>query len=431
MTKSNRLQTTPVNTSHLQRLFIIRSLTIVAQISTMLFALYYLNINFHTHAVITCVVFLMLFNSYVWFRLRTNAPVTNNEIFFHLLVDSCALTVILYFSGGASNPFIALFLFPIIVSVTILPAKYAWILASINFACYTFLIFYFHPVGFAGADASHNHQPLSQAFNMHIFGMWIAFIFCVGFIAFFVMKMGNTIHEQKNQLLKIQETALRDQKIIALGTLAASTAHELGTPLGTMNLLVAELKEDLQTAPTNIQQDLDILKQQIDRCKQALSNLSASAGEVHLSMGSAALVEDFLQQILESWQATRPEIEVKCHWQNHHKNAKILNDLSLSQAITNILDNAADESPENIDWSASWNNSELIMEIRDRGQGLSDEIKSQLGKSLFSQKEQGLGLGLFLSHAIIERFGGEVRLFNRKGNGINVRITLPLLTDVG
>lgn len=426
MNNSSTFTITPINTSHLYRLFILRSLTIVVQISAMAFAVYYLKVQMHLAPILFCVMALTAFNTYVWFRIRRDKAVSHNEIFLHLLIDVAALTFVLFYSGGASNPFITLFLFPIIVSVTILPTKFAWILATLNFACYTFLIFFYHPINI-GVEI-HTHAPIEGAFRLHILGMWIAFIFSAGFIAFFVMKMGNTIHEQESLLLKAQETALRDQRIIALGSLAASTAHELGTPLGTMNLLVAELKQELNNAPEQVQKDLDLLKQQVGRCKEALSNLSASAGEFHLSKGNAATVDEFLQEILQSWQLMRPEVQVECHWQNDNTGqAKILNDLTLTQAITNILSNAADASPAHVEWHAHWNAKQLIMEINDRGPGLTDEIKQKLGKSPYSEKEKGLGIGLYLTNAIIERFGGEMKFINRENGGLTVGITLPLI----
>lgn len=418
----------PVNTSHLRRLFILRSLTIAVQLCAMLFAVYFLKIELNLLPILLCVFALASFNAYVWFRISDGEAVQENEIFLHLLVDVAALTIVLYFSGGASNPFITLFLFPIIVSVTILPTKYAWILATLNFACYTFLIFFYHPIELG--EFIHSQNQFKSAFNMHILGMWIAFIFSAGFIAFFVMKMGNTIHEQEALLLEAQETALRDQRIIALGTLAASTAHELGTPLGTMNLLVSELKQDLGSAPEQVQHDLDLLKQQINRCKQALSNLSEHASNVQVNTGNIISVRGFLTQILKSWQLMRPEVQINCSWVSDDDECTILNDLTLNQAIMNILDNAADVSPYKVEWNANWNEIQLVMEISDRGPGIAEDSQRQLGKlPQQSNKEAGLGLGLFLSHAIIERFSGEVQFYNRDGGGMTVRITLPVLSQ--
>ncbi len=415
----------PVNKSHLRRLFILRSLTIIVQVCAMLFAEFFLEIQLDLLPMVICVIGLLLFNTYVWRRINNDKPVSNNEIFGHLIVDVLALTLVLYFSGGASNPFVTLFLFPIIVSVTILPKKYAWVLAVLSIACYTVLIFYFEPIGINGMQET--HASMGLAFSMHIIGMWLAFILSAGFIAFFVMKMGQTIHEQETLLLKAQETALRDQRIIALGSLAAATAHELGTPLGTMNLLASELKQQLPDAPRQVKKDLELLKQQIALCKKALSNLSHSAGTLHLAEGNILPVHEFLQKILDSWQLMRPEVKIHCLDKEGAPEARILNELTISQAITNILDNAADVSPDDVECAAAWNQTKLIMEIRDRGPGMANDLKNKLGKAPHSEKDKGLGIGLLLSHAIIERFGGEVQLFDREGGGMIVRVTLPLI----
>ena len=365
---------------------------------------------------------LSAFNVYVWLRLKRYDESSDNEIFKHLLVDVAALTIVLYLTCGASNPFITLFIFPIIISVTVMPARFSWMFAAITFIAYTFLMFQYQPI-----DMMHAEHKMDDEFNTHILGMWMAFALSAGLVAHFVVKMGNTIRSQQDLLVKAKEDALRDRQIIELGTLAASTAHELGTPLGTMNLLVNELKKEISDVPGQITKDLDSLKNQIDRCKEALSNLSASAGAINISEGTITLVSEYLKNVLVTWQAVRPDVEVETRWDGVEIQTSILDDRTLTQAIMNILDNAADVSPQDIEWDAAWNNKQLVMEIRDRGNGLSEDIKHKLGKIPVSQKEQGLGLGLFLSHTIIERFGGSVNLSNREGGGMTTRIIVPLV----
>jgi len=422
MTSSNLSAYFNANYLHMRHLFILRSLFIVVQIVATFIAIFYMHLDLPLTPLLMEFIALSAFNVYVWLRLKCYDGASDNEIFKHLFVDVAALTVVLYFTGGASNPFITLFIFPLIISVTVMPARFSWMFAAITFIAYTFLMFQYQPL-----EMMHAEHNMGSEFNTHIMGMWMAFALSAGLVAHFVAKMGNTIRLQQNLLVKANEDALRDRQIIELGTLAASTAHELGTPLGTMNLLVTELKKDIRNVPDQVTKDLDSLKCQIDRCKDALSNLSASAGAINISEGTITSVEDYLKNVMVTWQAVRPEVELQTSWNGTDIHANILDDRTLTQAIMNILDNAADVSPLDIEWDADWDAKQLVMEIRDRGHGLSEDIKHKLGKSPVSQKEQGLGLGLFLSHTIIERFGGSVNLSNREGGGMTTRIIVPLV----
>lgn len=408
------------NTHHLRRLFFLRNLFILAQLFAFCIAILYAHMQLQLVPLLLEVFVLAILNAFVWRRLKSSNDVSDNEIFRHLLIDTAALTIVLYFTGGASNPFITLFIFPLIIAVTVLPRRFAWVFMVITVFSYTLLMFQYIPMKMTGAE---------HDMDLHVAGMWMAFVLSAGLVAHFVVKMGATIREQEDQLIKAREAALRDRQIIELGTLAASTAHELGTPLGTMNLLVSELKNELINAPAQINNDLDLLNLQIDRCKNALSNLSVSAGAINVSSGRVETVSEYLTSVLNEWKSVRPNTHVVTCWSGGNSLAKILDDRTLTQAVMNILDNAADASLEDIEWDASWDNEQLVMEIRDRGYGFAKDFKVSLGRSRSSQESQGLGLGLFLSHAIIERFGGTVNLINRDGGGMTTRIAIPLIVS--
>ena len=406
---------------NLWRLFLLRILMILVALAGIGIARYVLHMHLSLASLFVVISGLVLFNIVVWLRTRSAASVTDNEIFFQLLVDVCALAAILYFTGGATNPFIILFIFPLAISVTILPKRYAWVLAALSIVLYSMLMFQFEPI-----NMSHSSHVSDEAFNLHILGMWMAFILAASLISYFVVQMGNTIRAQQAELQRAREIALRDKQIIALGTLAASTAHEMGTPLGTIQLIASELENELLNAPEQVQKDIVTLKQQVSRCKEALSNLSVSAGTVHLSSGNISNTRAYLDEILSGWKATRADIQLKTNWDSRLDATNIHIDKTLSQAIVNILDNAADASPDQVEWDACAEKNMLRMEVRDRGRGLSDMANQHIGKQPYSEKDKGLGLGLFLSLAIIERFGGSVNIANREGGGLVTQVNVPL-----
>jgi two-component system sensor histidine kinase RegB len=168
-----------------------------------------------------------------------------------------------------------------------------------------------------------------------------------------------------------------------------------------------------------------LLHTQIDRCKAALSTRAASAGDVRLLGGGAMAVDGYLTSLYEEWQQANPGIALRTRWEGEQPAPAILADRTLSQAISNILDNAADVSPRAVEWYAHWTQSECVMEIRDWGPGLTAEAKQKVGKVPYTGKPEGLGLGLFLAHAIIGRFGGSVTLHNCEDGGSCTRVLLP------
>ncbi len=139
-------------------------------------------------------------------------------------------------------------------------------------------------------------------------------------------------------------------------------------------------------------------------------------------------LEDYLEKLLRDWRTMRLGVRVEHHFDGPRPSAEILAEQTLSQAIVNILNNAADSSPDNVEVSARWNEQELVLEISDRGEGLTPDAEQAAGQPFFTTKApgQGLGLGLFLAHATLRRFGGTVQMYNREGGGVCTRLVLPL-----
>ena len=433
------------NTANFYRLYVLRNIAIAWQIAVVALAKGYVGLPLPLLPLGLIIACLALFNVGTRLALGRGYAPTSLGVFFQLLVDVLALTGLLYFSGGATNPFVLLFLLPLTIAVTALPGKYTWGLVGFTVACYSFLMWRFVPL-----PEAHSHDG---GFGLHVFGMWLGFVLSAGLIGYFVVGMGTTLRRQEQALAAAREQALRDERLVALGTLAASTAHELGTPLGTMALLVEELDEVLGGEAAEVRGQLDTLRAQIERCKGALSNLSASleapysplgawddgeviwvssgddAGPAHgvqLGGGGVMPIDHYLADVLTEWRRVRPGAAIETDWKGSRPVPQILADRTLTQAVTNILDNAADVSRQAIEWSANWDANRVDMEIRDSGPGLTAQAEESVGKRPYTEKAEGLGLGLFLAHGIIERFGGRVTLANRRGGGVTTHIELPL-----
>ncbi len=358
------------------------------------------------------------FNALTLRRARRIRQPSAREVLAQLAFDILVLAGLLHFTGGATNPFTMLFLVPIALSATLLPERDTWTLAGVAAAAYALLLRWYVPLpGMAGHG--------DQAFGLHVVGMWTGFVVTAALIAWFATRLGRSLRERERELAAAREQALRDERLLAVATLAAGTAHELGTPLNTAALLAAELEEACAADPERAAVARE-LRTQLARCKATLADLSAAAGEAPLAGGRAEPVDAWLHGLVEAWARRRRMPAPPLRLAGERPAPRVLADRTLAQALGSILDNAADASPGEVEIAAAWDAEALRVEVRDRGPGLAGEARSRAGREPWSGKPGGLGLGLFLAHRVVERFGGSVRLEDRRGGGLVTRIILPL-----
>ncbi len=407
------------------RLFMLRNAEILCVGLGIVIAMAFFELDLPLHKLLIILALIAGLNLYTWLRLRTGSVFGNPEIFVLMLLDVAVLSAVFFYTGGASNPFVWFYLLPLMIAATILPRWYTWVMAAITVLCYSALFLVSSP-----GMPEHVHHGEGSGFQMHVFGMWLGFVMSAGFVAVIIVGMAHSLRERDKKLAEAREKALRDERLVELGTLAAGTAHELGTPLGTMAILVSELEQECTDSTDDpLAHRLGILHRQIDRCKQALSTLASAAGAQRAESGHAMAVQDYLDEIVGEWQAQRPGTRLQLETGPADQAGRIIAERTLSQALINILNNAADASPESVTLQAHWNARELVLDISDRGPGLSDEIHSQLGRQPVTTKREGLGVGLYLAHATLQRLGGELLIRNRDdGSGTTLTITLPLLT---
>jgi two-component system sensor histidine kinase RegB len=404
---------------NLRRLFMLRWLMIAAESAAVLGARFLLQIELPMTPLLSIIVLLGLVNVWTWTQIRSGALITDSRFLYQLGIDVAAIAALLYFSGGATNPFAWLFLIPLMVAATVLSARATWLIAGLAVLSYSLLMRYYVPLG-----AHDTHLGHGDSFSQHVFGMWFGFVMSACLIAWFVAGMARSLRTRDRLLAEAREKALRDEQLVALGTLATGTAHELGTPLATMAVLARELERD--GFPEATQRKLRILKDQIGRCKKALSRLSESAGEVRAEGGGPLPVQSFVDKLLESWRQQRPGAPLKVAITAGQHDARIINEKTLVQALINLLNNAADACDNDLVLEARWQNDRLEIDILDCGPGVTPQVNEGLERPRTSDKEFGMGLGLFLAHATVQRMGGDIRLSDRPGGGTRTHIKLPL-----
>ncbi|HHJ18197.1 MAG TPA: HAMP domain-containing histidine kinase [Gammaproteobacteria bacterium] len=408
------------STRNLKRLFMLRSLVIGGELLALLLANTLAGLELPVQPLLLIIGILTAVNFWTWRRILGSTSIRDGEFFIQLSIDVLALTGVLYFTGGATNPFAWFFLIPLIIAATVLSATATWSMALLTTACYTLLMFYFIPL------AGNDHMQHDANFAQHVFGMWFGFVLSAALIAWFVVGMANTLRKRDRLLAEVREHALRDEQLVAMGTLATGAAHELGTPLATMAILTKELERADVSA--DMQRKLGILHNQIRRCKQALSVISASAGEVPAESGGLVQVEHFIEKLTTEWQQLHPDTALDVQLQDGASQAHIVAEYTLHQALINLLNNAVEASSETLVLKAGWDSRRLEIEILDRGPGLHPQTASTIDQRKTSHKEYGMGLGLFLTHATLQRLGGNIELFDREGGGTCTRVVLPLAT---
>jgi len=409
---------TPGNKINIQRIIWLRLIVLVGAIFALWSTTTYLHVELPIFPIsfILSVAFIISIASLI--RLRLPWPASNNELFAQLVIDVMVLTCLLYYSGGSTNPFAPLFLLPLVLTAATLSGWYAWAMVALTICCYSLLLFFYIP--FPETHAMHD----GDGFRLHVVGMWLGFIFSALLVAGFTARMAITVQRQNKKISDLREKHLKHEHVLALGTLAAGAAHELGTPLATMAILLKDLSPDTPLSESK----LKTLQGQVERCKTILGSISAASGEIRAESGSVSNLDNYLSNLLERWQHSRTDVIVKSDFQGTQPAPSIVIDQTLDQALLNILNNAADASPENVEISGQWDDQQLTLSVSDRGTGLSPELEEKAGESILSTKQDGMGLGLFLTYTTLERLGGEVRIFNRNNGGVKCQVKLPLST---
>lgn len=367
-------------------------------------------------AMLGVVAMLAAFNAFGLLRIRRGDAVAPVELFGQLGVDVVGLGLLLFLSGGATNPLVSLLLLPVAVASLTLSARQAVAVAGMAIAAYSLLMGFFLPLPLTDAR---------RATSLHLAGMWGTFVVSAIMIVWFIVRMTASIRERDAQLAAAREQALRDERMLALGSLAAGAAHELGTPLATMAVIAGELERDATLAP-DARADLAVLREQVAACKGIITGLAGRAGADRLENAQSVRIDVWLEGLHRRWKALRPHAESRLEHSGPSPVPAVLTEPTLEQGLLNLFNNAADASPAGIEIFSGWDDTWLRIEVRDHGQGFTQELIERGGHAPLPARGAGAGIGLFLARAAIERLDGRLALSNAPEGGGRVTVSLPL-----
>lgn len=296
----------------------------LAQGLVLLLAVAWLKIPLVIGPMIAVTVTLALFNLYTQWRLQQERPAGDDELLAQLLVDVAALGLLLYFAGGSANPFVSLFWCRSPSRPPPCSARHAWFMAGATTLAYTFLMFWNLPLPppqgemaeldtllARASGVAPEHAGHASGFALHVLGMWLNFVVSAVVVALFLTRMAAALKVREKELAAAREAALRNEQILALGTLVAGAAHKLGsTPLATMAVVLRETELTHGGNP-ELREDLALLRTQVDECKKILSQTLASAGQARDDTSAQLPLDAYLERLLEEWQLIRPRVTIQ------------------------------------------------------------------------------------------------------------------------
>lgn len=406
----------------MQLLIQLRWLAVVGQVITMAVVHYGLGIPLPLPEMTAVLMALIVTNlGYLyWFKWRRR-NVTSLGLFCALLADVAALAVQLYLSGGASNPFIYLFLLQAILSAVLLPPAYTWVIAVITSLCAIDLAGSSRPL----AVQLDTHNGLS---SLYVVGLLTCFSLTTVLLVIFITRIVGNLRRRDARLAHMRQRASEEEHIVRMGLLATGAAHELGTPLATMSVILGDWQRTPEIARNpELLQDLEEMQQQLLRCKSIVTNVLLSAGEARADAPKPTTLFQFMDQLIAQWQQTQRPARFR-YRNDIAQDLAIISDTALQQMVCNVLDNALESSPDEVDLRLQCEDKQLVITVSDRGAGFAPEILRNFGKYQQSNKTDraGRGVGLFLVTNVARSLDGTVSAHNRDDGGARVRIQFPL-----
>ena len=347
--------------------------------------------------------------------------VHNAEIMVALLVDMTALTLQLYFSGGATNPFISLYLLQVVLGAILLPRGSIWVLVAATCFCYALLSVRHIPLVLPSS-------LLAESADLFRIGNWIGFAMVGTLLVPFVTRISHNLSARDAYLAGLRQQAVEEDGIIRMGLFASGAAHELGTPLSSISVILADWRRMPRiAADPELAAEVAEMQSEVQRCKVIVSDILHSAGEPRGEAMASTPARAFLDDVANAWQDNNPDVPLY-YRATGLVGATLAADSSLRQAIWNLLDNSAEASPQSVALEAEREDGMLAIAVRDSGPGFPPGQFGSIGKLYHSSKGAGHGIGLFLATNVARRMGGRLEARNRETGGAEVRLVLPLTT---
>ena len=365
------------------------------------------------------VIFLgVLTNFYLQFRFKKN-QLNNFASTFFLFYDLFQLSLLLYLTGGITNPFAILLIVPAIVSSTFLNLKSTISLSIITIIILVVLTAYNLPLPHYGE--LHFHIP-----DTYLYALPIAIMITLIFLTYFGFRFGIESRKRTEALNRLELILAKEHELESIGLQAAAAAHSLGTPLSTITVVVRELEKEIGGNP-KYAKDIELLLSQTKRCSDILRNLSQDQLQDDIFFSNIK-IEELLSEIVRSFTEISDK-KISLFIKKNELNPQIERTLEINYGLRNFIGNAVKYSKSKIDIVLISNNKITEVIISDDGPGFSEDIINVLGEPYIRSKNEiissksGLGLGTFIGKTLLERMKANVQFGkSTELNGAMVKI---------
>ncbi|CCE11274.1 putative Two-component sensor histidine kinase; Photosynthetic apparatus regulatory protein regB (PrrB protein) [Bradyrhizobium sp. STM 3843] len=408
------------NRKNMALLIQLRWMAVLGQVATIAFVSWWFDITLPLPPMAAVIGALIALNvaSQIWLQYRDD--VSNRHLLIALMLDVVALTAELHLAGGASNPFTCLYLLQVTLGAVLLDARSTWSLVALSCVSFIWLIVSYRPLLLP-------HHSASDVFSLYITGTFVGFVLDAVLLVVFVTRINRNLRERDAKLAALRQHAAEQDHIIRMGLLASGAAHELGTPLASLSVILNDWRRmpAIASDPA-LADDFADMEASVQRCKAIVTDILVSAGQARGEGSAPTTLKTFLAGLVDEWRGARSARNLIFR-NEFGDDIAIVSDVALKQAIVNVLDNAYEVSRDWVELVVERDGDMLLLSISDRGPGFDRAILAQLGRPYQSSKGRpGGGLGLFLVVNVIRKLGGVVSAWNHRGRGATVRLSLPL-----
>ena len=399
----------------------LRWIAVAGQVVTILFVHFALGIALPLATLFLVVAGLAAVNGATLVWLRRHPQIGSRLLEGTMMFDVAALTLQFALTGGIANPFVPLYLLQVVLGAVLLRPRATWSLVGVTLAGLAAISIVNRPL----------HLPQTASGDYALVLRTLALLLCLALDAIllvvFVTQVTRNLRERDAHLAVMRQQAVEEDNIIRMGLLASSAAHELGTPLASLSVILGDWRRvPAIAADADLSQELDEMQAAVKRCKSIVTGVLMSAGEARGEAAGLTTLARFLDGVVAEWRETRPDATL--FYENRiGTDLAIVSDTTLKQVIFNLLDNAYEAPSRWIGLAAERRGEILYLTVSDQGPGFADKVLQDFGKPYQSTKgRRGGGIGLFIVVNVVRKLGGNVTARNRPGRGALVALELPL-----
>ena len=393
----------------------LRWIAYIGQLTAILIVQFFLQFKFNYLACISIVFLSILTNLYLLFKIKEN-QLNNLVATSYLSYDIGQLGLLIYLTGGITNPFIFLIIIPSIFSSQYLNIWSSVILVTLTSLILIILTFFYYEL--PHPDTLHFHAPEYYLYSIPI-SIFIGLIFLV----YFGVKFGRESQIRKKAYDKMQVIMAKENELLSLGGQAAAAAHSLGTPLSTILLIAKELKKEFGNNK-KINKDLDLLVSQSTRCREILKKLSLNPNVEDEFIDSDVTLNDYVYEIVRSFQVIS-EKKFIINSEQFKNSVKSYKSPEIVYGLRNFIVNANKFSNKKIEIFLKSNKKETEIIIKDDGPGFPKDLidKHMLGEPYIRTiddshiSKYGLGLGTFIAKTLLEKNFANIIFQNSENTG--------------